>query len=64
MKKYTAQSAIDSSKSGYGDESYWDYLEQSAIEHRDYFLRKGDKKTAEEMMTRNLGQCFIGNDGD
>src|SRR5215510_12721234 len=41
-KTYKAQSARDAQAAGYGDESYWDYLENSAYESHGYYRAKGD----------------------
>jgi len=61
-KTYESQAAKDAQRSGYGNESYWQYLDDSAREHRDYFLKRGDSKTAAEMMTQSLSDCLRGND--
>ncbi len=63
-KKYTAQTALDAQRIGYGSESYWDYLERAARESRDYYLRNGNSERAELMMTRSLSEALRGNDGD
>jgi hypothetical protein len=63
-KMYEAQAARDAQARGYGDERYWDYLERSAHEHRDYYLRHGDAAKAAEQMTRSLGASLAGNDGE
>ena len=62
-KQYTAQSARDAQRTGYGSPSYWDHLEQSALEHHAYFTRKGDTVTARRMLTRSLSEALAGNDG-
>jgi len=64
LTSYTAQSARDAQRQGYGDSKYWDYLERNAIEHRDYFAAKGDEATAAQMMTRSLSDSLMGNDGN
>lgn len=61
--KFGSQSARDAQAQGY-DESYCLYLEQSAFEHHGYYRAKGDFKTADEMLTRSLPECLIGNDGN
>lgn len=61
---YKAQSARDAQAANYGDKAYWDYLEQAAQEHFDYFTRKGDKTRAELMFTQSLGEALMGNDGN
>lgn len=62
-KTYESQSARDAQQAGYGDESYWDYLEQSAHEKRDYYLAHGEPEVADEMMTQTLSEALRGNDG-
>lgn len=61
--KYESQAARDAQAMGYGDESYWDYLDQHAKELRDKFLAKGDEATAQRMMTESLSEALMGNDG-
>lgn len=61
---YKAQAARDAQAANYGDKNYWDYLEQSAHEHRDYFMRHDDPVAAELMFTQTLGEALAGNDGD
>ncbi len=60
---YESQSARDAQASGYGGPSYWDYLDQAAAEHADYFRRHGDEGRAAEMMTQSLGEALRGNEG-
>lgn len=62
--EYKSQSARDAQRTGYGDRSYWDYLDQHAQELHDYFMKKGDEKTAKEMLTRSLSESLMGNDGE
>jgi hypothetical protein len=62
--EYKAQSARDAQTTSYGDKSYWDYLEQAAQEHYEYFMRHGDPTTAERMLTQSLSDALRGNDGD
>lgn len=62
-KTYKSQSARDAQATGYGDESYWDCLDEFALRTRDYFLQRGDETTAAEMMTRSLSEALMGNDG-
>jgi hypothetical protein len=62
--EYEAQSARDARERGYGDRTYWEYLERSAKEKRDYFLWHGDPERAAEMMTRSLSEVLRGNNGD
>lgn len=63
-KQYTVQSAIDAQARNYGTESYWDYLETSAKEAYEYYMRYGMKEVAESMLTRSLGEALSGNNGD
>ena len=63
-KKYTVKSAIDAQEMGYGDESYWDMLEESAKRHYQYFAKRGDMETAKKMLTQSLSEALDGNDGD
>jgi hypothetical protein len=61
---YQAQSARDARDRGYGGKSYWDYLEQSALERCARYLLRGDAEAAERMLTRTLGDALAGNNGD
>lgn len=63
MKVYKVQSARDAQEIGYGDESYWDYLEESALEKHTLFKKRGDNDTANLMLTRSLSESLAGNDG-
>jgi hypothetical protein len=63
MKVYKVQSARDAQEIGYGDESYWDYLEESAFEKHTLFKKRGDDDTANLMLTRSLSESLAGNDG-
>jgi hypothetical protein len=60
---YSSQSARDAEESGYGDRSYWDYLEQAAWDNRDYWLRHGEIAKAAQMLTRSLSESLMGNEG-
>ena len=64
VKQYTARCAKDAQAMGYGNESYWDMLEESAIRYAAFFSDKGDKEQAAYMMSRTLGQSLEGNDGE
>lgn len=46
------------------DESYLDYLEETAQRYHDYYTERGDMETADEMLTRTLSEALMGNDGD
>jgi len=63
-KVYKSKSAQQAQASGYGKESYWDYLEEAAQNHHDYYTQRGMTDTAELMFTQSLGECLQGNDGD
>jgi hypothetical protein len=60
---YQARDARDAQRASYGKRSYWDYLEQSSIEHHDSYLASGDPDKASEMKTRTLAEALRGNDG-
>lgn len=62
-KEYTAQSARDAQRTGYGSPSYWDYLEEHAYELHKRFFAKGDAATAGQMLTRSLSDALRGNEG-
>lgn len=64
MNSYKSQAARDAQRFHYGDPTYWEYLDVSAQEKRDYFLRLGDVETAEIMMTRTLSEALSENNGD
>lgn len=61
---FLSQAAREAASSGYGDTSYWAYLDDAALRTRDYFTRHGDPVKAAEMMARGLGEALMGNDGD
>lgn len=63
-KEYKSQAAKDAQESGYGDADYWDYLDESAQEKSDRFVKKGDNKTAREMLSRSLGDALAGSEGE
>lgn len=63
-KHYVSQAARDAQAANYGKQSYWDYLDQSAQEHYDYFMRHGDPATAESMFTQSLSDALRGNEGE
>lgn len=62
--EFEAQSARDAQAGHYGGLDYWTYLDQSAKETRDYYLRHGRPEQAALMMTRSLSEALRGNDGD
>lgn len=64
MRTYKAQAARDAQAMNYGDESYWDYLENAAYEDHGYFRAKGDWKSADEAFTRSLSDALMGNEGE
>lgn len=61
---YKSEAARDAQRTGYGDKSYWNYLDESAQEHYDYFAARGDQETADLMFTQSLSDSLRGNDGD
>ena len=63
-KVYRSQAARDAAASGYGSESYWQYLDDAAQRHYDYFAERGMHGMAEEMLSRSLGEALLGNDGE
>lgn len=64
MTTYKAQAARDAAEMGYGDEGYWEYLDQSAAEKYDYYMERGMPDMANHMLTRTISQALMGNDGD
>lgn len=64
QKQYKSQSARDAQEAGYGSESYWDQLDQSAQEHYEYFMGHGDPVKAQRMFTQSLGEALTGNESD
>lgn len=63
-KNYKSQTARDAEKIKYGNGSYWDYLEETAIQYREYYLSREMPDLAEKMMTRSLEEALQGNDGN
>lgn len=59
---FKAQAARDAQASGYGDQSYWTYLDEAAQRSHDYFVRHGNPERAASMLTRSLGEALAGND--
>lgn len=55
-KEYKSQSARDAQEMGYGDESYWNHLDEIAAEH----YAKGIK----DAYTQSLADALRGNEGD
>lgn len=64
MKIYNSQAARDAQKMHYGNEIYWQYLDDSAKEKAEYYKKHGDEKSAKEMFTRGLEEALKGNDGE
>lgn len=60
---YKSEAARSAQRAGYGDKSYWDYLDQHAQELRDKFAAGGDTARAEQMMTRDVWESVRGNEG-
>jgi len=64
-KEYKSQAARDAKAMNYGDQSYWDVLEQHVFENADFIRRHGGSEDeAQKMITRTLGEALAGNDGD
>lgn len=59
---YTAQAAREARSVGYGDETYWEYLESHAQELRQHLLRLGDVAAADRVLTRTLAEALRDND--
>lgn len=59
-----AQAGLVRSKGRTCDESYCDYLDESAQEKYDYYIARGDTERAESMLARSLSEALRGNDGD
>jgi hypothetical protein len=59
-KIYKSQAARDAQTGGYGDQTYWDYLDQHAQEQFAYFTQKGDETTAKLMLSRSLSEALQG----
>ena len=59
---FKSQAARDAQTSGYGDPSYWTYLDEAAQRTHDYFARHGDPERASSMLTRSLSEALMGND--
>lgn len=62
-RTYQSQAARDAQATGYGGESYWDYLDEHAARTADYFTRHGDEAKA-AVWTQSLSESLMGNDGD
>jgi hypothetical protein len=62
-REYESQAARDAAVQGYGDETYWRYLDDAAMRQRDYYRERGDGWEADRMMTRSLTEALVGNDG-
>ncbi len=62
--EFRARAAREARAMGYGPSSYWEYLEQSALEHYAYYIARGDKAKASEMLERSLADTIKGNNGD
>ena len=63
-KKYKSQAARDAQRGNYGDSSYWQYLDDSAKEHSEYFKKRGFDKEAKRMLTQSLSDALQGNNGE
>jgi len=63
-KKYRSQTARDAQRMNYGDSNYWQYLDDSAKEHNEYYKKLGDNKRAKKMLTQSLSEALQGNNGN
>lgn len=63
MKEYKSQCARDAQRTGYGGESYCDYLEATALEYAAKFAQRGQTAEAERMLSRSLSEALMGNNG-
>ncbi len=63
MSEFKSQAARDAQSQGYGDETYWQYLDRSAQEHFDYHMKAGNETRAKAMLTQSLGEALQGNEG-
>lgn len=64
MKTYISKAANDAKNGNYGDENYWDYLENHALELSERFSNEGNTTRANEMLKRSLSEALLGNDGE
>lgn len=64
MKQYKSQAARDAQAMNYGNETYWQYLDDSALENAAYYKKIGNNKKASEMLTRSLQEALQGNNGE
>lgn len=62
-REYVSQSARDAQPMGYGDASYWTYLDTHAQELAATFRARGNHAEAERMLSRSLSESLAGNDG-
>ena len=61
---YKSQAARDAEEMNYGNQRYWETLDEAAERHAEYYRGKGDLEMAERMLTRSLSEALQGNDGD
>jgi hypothetical protein len=61
---YESQSARDAQRLNYGDNRYWQYLDDKAKEYSLYYEKQGDMIKAKEMLTRSLDAALVGNEGN
>ena len=63
-KKYKSQAAQDAQRRNYGDANYWQYLDDAAEAHGNFFKEHGQEELAKKQFTQSLGEALQGNDGD
>ena len=64
MNTYISKSANEAKEMNYGNEDYWDYLENHALELFEYFSKKGDQPNSKKMLERSLSEALAGNNGE
>jgi hypothetical protein len=62
--EYKSQAARDAQLIGYGDEGYWNYLDEAALDRAGKDAAKGDLDSAQYELTRSLAEALRGNDGE
>ena len=64
MNTYKSRAAQEAQASGYGSQSYWDYLDEHALELHDRCLSYRDTKGAAHILTRTLAESLTGNESN